>query len=576
MNEASSPDAPREEASPDAPGASVSPGASAHATASAPAAYSPRPWNWVRITSVVCGVLLLAIVLRIVTLPQFRWIVSGLDGLLPLVIGVLVAAIALFAFVAFAPLSARLRLGVLCGAIALLVVIPGVVRVEYFRGDMTPVLAWRWSPNAKDRWRDFVAADAHDGPRGTGASGVVAPIAVEIQPSDMPGFRGVDRRGVIRDAALDIDWTNHPPVELWRHPVGLGWSSFATAGEAIFTQEQRDAEEVVVCYELATGHQRWVHADRTRYEHATGGDGPRATPTVADGRVFSVGGTGIFNCLDATTGACLWRHVLYPRSDDVPTFGYSCSPLIWKDLVIVSAGPAAGQSLHAYRIADGSLAWSAGDDRAGYSSPILARIAGREQIVIFNGPGLAAHDPATGEVLWQFPWVTQGEQMVNVAIPIVLADHGLPDEGKIFISSGYDRGCALVQVTAAGDTWTAQELWRKSTLKSKFGNLVVHDGHVFGLHDKILVAMDLNTGAIAWKNGRYGHGQMLLVGDLILMQAESGEVALIAADSTSYRELARFAALPERTWNSPVLVGDLMLVRNDQEAACFRVPLKTK
>lgn len=398
-------------------------------------------------------------------------------------------------------------------------------------------------------------------------------------PADFPGFLGGDRLGVVRSVKLDPDWNTNPPKELWRQSVGLGWSGFSVAGKLAITQEQRRGDEAVVAYDLETGTEVWEHLDRgVNFQETMGGNGPRATPTIYRGRVYALGATGVLNCLELSSGRLIWRKEILPDpANQNLTWAMSGSPLAAGDLIVVGPGVKPGRSLVAYRWTDGREAWASGDDAAGYGSPQLCTLYGTPQILVLNGERLVSHDPATGKQLWNHPWVTAGTQRINTTQPMVLAEYGVKEpEGAVFIASGYAHGCALLQVKKSGDAWSCEKepLWQNLNLKAKFSNMVIREGCVFGLDEGIMVCVDLATGKQKWKGGRYGHGQILLVDDLILVQSEAGKVHLVAADPYKRKELGSIEALPDRTWNTLALAGDLLLVRNDSAAICYR--LKTK
>jgi outer membrane protein assembly factor BamB len=247
--------------------------------------------------------------------------------------------------------------------------------------------------------------------------------------------------------------------------------------------------------------------------------------------------------------------------------GLSGSPLVVDRRVIVSAGGGQGKSLAAYDRDTGRRVWRAGGDPAGYGSPLLCTLAERRQIVVLNRPGLAAHDVETGRVLWTYAW--QNSTETNCSQP---APYG---EKRLFVSSGYGKGCGLLEVdrSETGE-WQVRCLWATRSLKTKFASAVLYEGHAYGLDDGILCCVDLADGRRRWKAGRYGHGQVLLAGDKLIVQAESGEAALVAADPAEHRELGRFAALAGKTWNYPALAGRWLLCRNDREAACYELPLE--
>lgn len=399
-------------------------------------------------------------------------------------------------------------------------------------------------------------------------SGKTADLSV-VRDEDSPQFRGPRRDGVVHGVNLAPDWSASAPRKLWGHRVGVGWSSFAVAGGCAITQEQRGDKELVVCYDLKSGEPLWSHADPVRFNDKQGGDGPRATPTIDHGRVYTLGGTGILNCLRGTTGERIWSaNVLDDHGLPNLIWGLSSSPLVVDDLVVVSGGgQAGGPSLLAYHKKSGKPVWQAGDDKASFSSPLLATLAGRRQIVMVNALSVTGHDPADGHVLWHYPW---GEkEWPKASQPVVVG------EDRLLLSAGYGLGAVLLQVSDQSSGGQAvTEVWKNRHLRTQFSSIVVRNGYAYGLDDGILECINLSTGDREWKDGRYGYGQVVLADDLLVVQAESGAVVLVEATPEGHHERGRLAALDAKTWNYPVLAGPFLLVRNDREAACYKLPVR--
>jgi outer membrane protein assembly factor BamB len=353
---------------------------------------------------------------------------------------------------------------------------------------------------------------------------------------------------------------------LWRQPLGAAWSGFSIVGGRAFTQEQRGSEECVSCYDVATGKLLWLHADQARYATTIAGEGPRATPTVVGDRVLTLGATGLLNCLHAATGRKLWqRDILKDADSAVPEWGLAGSPLVLDGRVIVSAGGSRNKSLLAYAVSDGALLWGGGTAAVSYGAPFVATLAGTPQILAFNTLEITAHDADTGKVLWQRPW---GNGYPSVAAPVVVS------ENRVLFTSGYGVGAELLEVQRTENgRFTATPVWQSIRMKAKFANPVARDGFLYGLDDGILACLDLKDGSQRWKQGRYGHGQGLLVGEHYLLMAESGELVLLRPTPEAPNEIARFRVFNAKTWNPIALAGDLLLVRNDLEAACLRLPL---
>jgi outer membrane protein assembly factor BamB len=418
-------------------------------------------------------------------------------------------------------------------------------------GTGLPKLAWKWT-------------SAHTAP-------LAAPVAATtLAPAsdlpDVPQFFGANRDGVVKGAALARDWSATPPKQLWRQPIGAGWSAFAVVGGRAFTQEQRGEDEAVTCYDVRTGQLVWMHTEPAHFTQWQGGEGPRATPTVDRGQVFAIGATGILQCLDAATGQLVWkRDILGEYNLKNLIWGVSASPLVFDDTVVVTGGLTDGPTVLAFRRTTGEPLWKSGSDKASYASPILATLAGQRAILSVNAASLTAHDPTTGDLLLDFPW--SDDKWPKAAQPVVL------DGDRVFLSAGYGIGCQLLKIDATSEgKLAATQLWKNNRLKTQFNSVAVRDGFFYGLDDGLLACVEIATGERKWKDGRFGSGQTLLVDDLILVQSEQGPVVLAAAQPDAYHELGRLPALSAKTWNHPTLAGHFLLLRNDQEAVCYELP----
>lgn len=475
----------------------------------------------------------------------------------------LVALLAVLAVAALLTIKGpwrRSARGLAAVLVAMGIALPVPFRLKGLTGDFFPVLEYRFAARHDTTLPALPAAEPSEPP--PPADGT---IAKPDSKASFPQFLGPSRTGIVADVRLSRDWTGHPPKLIWRIPVGLGWSGFAIDRGLAITQEQRGGNEMVVAYDLLTGAPRWSHSDAIRYDSVIAGDGPRATPTIAGPYVATLGSTGLLNVFDFRTGRRLWsKDIAADNQAGNPEWGRSGSPLVLDGKVIVSAGGSDGRSLVAYDARTGARVWSGGSDGAAYASPIVLTLLGRPQVVILNHSTLAGHDPATGTLLWSQPWVP----IPNVAMPIRVADD------LVLGSTGYGIGSKLVKLTAGVDgTITSAFVWETPRLKAKFTNPVLHDGFVYGLDDGVLVCMDVTTGERRWKAGRYGHGQTLLVGDLLLVTTEDGEIVLVEPTPEAHREVGRFTAFDGKTWNPPAVAGKHLLVRNDKEAALYELTL---
>jgi len=463
------------------------------------------------------------------------------------------------------------RLSVWALIIAASVAFWNVYAFDGVDGEMIPRFRYRWEPSARMEAEKYLAERAVPVVAAADTDATLEPLTVSA--NDWPGFRGPRRDGIVTDVTLSQDWEAKPPKELWRHPVGPGWSGFAIVGEFAFTQEQRGPKECVVCYRLSDGTEVWLHADEAKLAivEANGGEGPHATPQFRDGRIYTYGGTGLLSCLDARTGAKLWQANTFQdaaKSSDVPIqnieWGVSGSPLVVDHLVIVNPGGAQEKSLIAYDRLAGKIVWAAGDYIAGYASPLLATIHGVPQVVMFHGTGIAGHDLVDGRELWNHPWVNGPK--VNAAQPMVF------DDGSVIFGCGYGVGSAKIELQVSADNvWQPKQIWTTSKFRPKFNDFVQKDGYVYGLDDSILTCIDIATGKTKWKGGRYGYGQMLLLGDVLLILSEQGELVQVAATPDGHRELTKFTALDPICWNHLAVGQGKLLVRNGHAAACYQL-----
>ncbi|MEX2272169.1 MAG: PQQ-binding-like beta-propeller repeat protein [Vicinamibacterales bacterium] len=552
--------------------------------------FSRAPWSE-RIGAIV----LMAVAVWLTRFVVHPSIAGGMMGMMPVVLSLPLLSLALVAWAAASRNFPRtVRRATLVPAIVLACVPLLLIRTDGLRSAGSD-LAWRWTPTAEQRLlaqtRDEVLTSpavervpaATNDPAPTvdaapksaeapvpasGAPASTAAPAPAAPRAAWPGFRGPARDGVIPGIRIETDWSSKPPVALWRRPIGPGWSSFAVQGDLIYTQEQRGEHEIVSAYKLSTGEPVWRHQDAVRFYESNGGAGPRATPALHDGRIYAHGATGIVNALDGATGAVLWsRNASADTKSTMPGWGFASSPLVLSDAVIV----ASSGRLVAYDAATGKPRWVRTTVGGGYSSPHLTTIDGVEQILLLSGGGGATSvNPADGAVLWQHTW----DDGVAIVQPAVIANRDV-------ILAGGDMmggvGMRRLAVTKSADGWSVAERWTSRGLKPYFNDFVIHKGHAFGFDGTILSCINLENGERKWKGGRYGAGQMVLVPDqdLLLVLSEDGELALVSATPDKHTEIAKMPALEGKTWNHPVIVGDVLLVRNGEEMAAFRLPVVT-
>ncbi|QEL16246.1 PQQ-binding-like beta-propeller repeat protein [Limnoglobus roseus] len=460
------------------------------------------------------------------------------------------------------PLPVAVRRGGLLVLLAGLWVVVGMVKVNGTDADVVPYLRWRWQPSDEDL---FLAEKP--------AASVPASTAkpVEVGPGDWPGFRGAKRDAVVTGAKLDSDWATRPPELVWKKRVGPGWGSFALAGGRLFTQEQRGPDEAVVCYDAATGAEVWEFKTPGRFEETISGAGPRATPTVHGTKVYAQGANGRVHRLDAATGKLDWTADVVAAGGTLPQWGFAASPLVTDGLVIVYAGGGPGKGTVAFRAETGEFTWIAGNAKHGYASAHPADFGGVPQALVVSDYGLEAFRPADGVKLWEHVWPVGGGGNRSTQ-PLVVSDTDV----VIGTGVGGDQGVRRLRVTKAGDAWDVQTVWSTRGARPYFNDGVAFGGHFYGFDDGRFCCVDLADGRQLWKDTGYGHGQVVALADqgLLLVQAERGAVALVEANPAEFNELAKVPALTGKTWNHPVLAHGCLYLRNGQEAACYRLPMK--
>jgi outer membrane protein assembly factor BamB len=439
-----------------------------------------------------------------------------------------------------------------------------LIRFDGVSGSMKAETPWRWAPTNEDLFHK--AKEGGNIPMNlAGAAADAQPVV--LKPGDWPAFRGPNRDGRLGGVKLAANWDKKQPKLLWKYPVGPGWSSFAVIGHRVYTQMQWEKDkEAVVCYHADTGSVLWVHTDDARFEETVGGNGPRATPTFFEGKIYALGAKGNLNCLDAAAGKLLWaRDITKDTEAKVPIWGFASSPLISHGLVMVFAGGPNGKSVVAYNVADGGLAWYGGKGLLSYCSPQPAKLDGIDQVLISTDQGLLAFQPDKGNLLWEHEWPT--ENMPRIVQPAVVSG------GDVLVASGLGMGTRRVKVTQSSGAWTDSPVWTTKKFSAYFNDFVVYQDHLYGFNNEFFSCVSLKDGKLQWKERGYGCGQVLLLEDqgMLLIASEEGDVALTEATPDELREKCRFRAIEGKTWNHPVIAHGKLFVRNSQEMACFAI-----
>ena len=438
------------------------------------------------------------------------------------------------------------------------------MQIEFAGSGMRPLFSF----GAPEAHYTVLEADRAGGPADRTIAGVDAaepdPATPAAREHDAywTDFRGPRRDGLYTQTPIRGEWPATGIEPLWIQPVGGGYASFVIADGRAFTIEQRRDEEVIAAYDIDTGAELWTHAWSAHFRETMGGPGPRATPTWHDGRLYALGATGRLACLDAATGAVLWeRDILDDAGASNLPWAMSGTPLVVDDLVVVQPGGTRDWSIAAYDRLTGEIVWHGLDDVQSYTSPMLATLGGVRQIVVVTAERAAGLHPSDGTLLWEYPWTVR--VVPNIAQPLVVSDT------RLFLSAGYGKGAALVELTPDGDRFNAATVWETNRMKNKFSSSVLIGGYIYGLDESILACMDAATGELMWKGGRYGYGQLLAAGDHLVVLTERGNLVLVRATPEGHQEVAGFPAIEGKTWNVPAMADGRILVRNARQMAAF-------
>ena len=402
------------------------------------------------------------------------------------------------------------------------------------------------------------------------ASTLLLATAAAQQPSSTEWFqwRGANRDGISSETGLLQDWPKSGPPQAWRSAgVGNGYSSFSASGGRLYTLGARGSNEYVIAIDRATGAKVWETLNGRRYQNDRG-DGPRSTPTVDGDRLYVFGGSGDLTCLEAATGKKIWSINLVQKFGGVnPYWGYSESPLIVGDRILVNAGGRRA-SIVAVSKADGSTLWQQHNDGAGYSSPVLMRTGSLNQVIFFTESHTLAVDPRDGRLLWTYNKANNGT--ANVATPIVRGT-------RVFVSSDYGTGAALLDVRAAGNIATANEIYFTRDMRNHHASSVLVGDHLYGFSSSILTVLKFDTGAMVWRDRSVGKGSLIFADNRLYLYSEDGVIGLAEASPTGYREHGRFSLAQQSgspTWSHPIIANGLLIIRDQDTVYAYDVRAK--
>ena len=430
-------------------------------------------------------------------------------------------------------------------------------RLEGFDGRYLPQLTWRWKPSHESELGFSTA------PTTSKLPGV--PVDADSQRvAEWPGFRGPGANGVATGPISQLDWHKAQPLEIWRRDLGPAWSSFAFASNRLFTQEQRGTTELVTCYDAGTGEPIWQYAVENRFDEVVSGAGPRATPTFAKGRIFSYGAKAVLCCLDADAGKVIWqRDLMQEINARIPIWGFTSSPVVINDKVVVYADGDESRGLCAFDVDTGASVWQIASSGMNFSSAQRFEVHGETLAVFGDSDGLRAIAPDTGRVAWQHrpsdwkgPAIVQPQQIGN---------------GSLLVPLGDGVGLARLECTYDGGVWQIKEAWSSKSLRPSFNDFVFYEGHAYGFDKNLFACIDASTGKRRWKRGRYGFGQVVLLSNArrLIVTTEQGDAVLLEVNPDQHRELGRISAVAGKTWNHPVVVQNSLFIRNGKSVVCY-------
>jgi outer membrane protein assembly factor BamB len=391
---------------------------------------------------------------------------------------------------------------------------------------------------------------------------------VGIAGADWPQFLGPTRNGVSSETGLLQTWGPDGPPVLWEKRVGEGYSSPVVAGERLIIYHRVGNEEMIDCLEPASGKSRWRTAVPTSYADDLGkGDGPRSTPLIASGHVYTLSPAGLLLCLDLEQGKKVWQRELHTDYEVRRSFfGVGTSPLLEGDLLVVNVGGRGGAGIVAFHKDTGKEVWKATDHDASYSSPVAATLDGVRQLVFFTREGLVCLDPVTGAIRLSKRWRSRMEASVNAAAPVVVAD-------QIFLTACYNTGAGLFLVKKDG----VEEVWKSDrVLSSHFGTPIYHEGHIYGFDGRQeqgteLRCVEWKTGKVCWSQEGFGCGCLLAADGQLFVLSEKGELVLVECNPKVYREKARGAVLGAPCRAHLALANGRLYGRDNQKLVCWKV-----
>ncbi|RKU13073.1 hypothetical protein C6502_04850 [Candidatus Poribacteria bacterium] len=383
--------------------------------------------------------------------------------------------------------------------------------------------------------------------------------AADHSTAEWAQWRGPNRDGISSETGFLKNWSPEGPKVLWHIPLGDGYSGISIAQGKVYTMCAEGNDEFVICLDASDGKEVWRFRSGAKFTEQRG-DGPRSMPTVHGDSVFALGAEGKLYALDASDGTKLWAHNFVEEfGSKIPTWGFSSSPLIEGDLVLVEAGGKDGQAIIAFNKKSGDVVWTTHTDEVGYSSPIPIDFGGVRQIIFLTSKTLLSVAPEDGQIYWKYPW----PEGINIATPIFI-----PDD-KIFISASYDKGAVLLKMMTDEEEIGIEEVWKSRVMKNHFNSSVLQGDYLYGFDNAILTCIEVNTGEEQWRQRGFEKGSLLLADGYLIILGEGGKLALAEANPNEYNEKVLFQLFDDKCWTVPTLAGGKLYIRNQKEMVCL-------
>ena len=380
-----------------------------------------------------------------------------------------------------------------------------------------------------------------------------------VQGNDWPQWRGPQRNGISEETGWLTSWPPSGPKQLWRGKVGVGYSSVSVSNGRLYTMGNVAEVDHVYCLDANTGAELWQHSYPCSSKDPNGYPGTRCTPTVDGDRVYTVSREGHLFCLNTADGKVIWaKNFSKEFGASTPTWGFSGSPLIEVNLVLVEVG-GPGASVVALNKMTGAVVWKNGSEGVGYSSLIAYTEGAQRCLAVFSKETIVGRSLRGGTELWRHPWKTS--YGVNAATPIVEGD-------KLFISSGYNFGCALLQISVR----PARVLWQNKNMRNHVNSCVLWQSHLYGFDEGELKCLDFKTGEVKWVQRGYGKGALMMADGKLILYSDNGKLGVAEASPAGFKELANSQVIGGKsTWAAPVLASGKIYCRSLEDLVCLDV-----